>query len=114
MPAVEGTIAPAHNRRTMAAKAPPQDTSHRAGTAGSSRVVRDTAIQGGEPTIAGTRTTVRSIVLAAREIGHLAGVLHDFPHLSAEDVADALAYYERHRAEIEAVIAEFGDGDEPA
>ncbi len=53
---------------------------------------------GGEPTVRGTRTTVRSVVLA-REAGGLAGVLYDFPHLSAEDVADALAYYQRHRAE---------------
>lgn len=79
--------------------------------AGVSRVVRDPAIQGGEPTVRGTRTTVRSVVLAAREAGGLAGVLYDFPHLSAEDVADALAYYQRHRAELDALLHEFGDGD---
>ena len=76
-----------------------------------SRVVRDPRIQGGEPTVRGTRTTVRSIVLAAREAGGLAGVLSDFPHLSAEDVADALAYYERHRDEADALIRESVDGD---
>jgi uncharacterized protein (DUF433 family) len=74
-----------------------------------SRVVRDPRVQGGEPTVRGTRTTVRSIVLAAREAGGLAGVLFDFPHLSAEDVADALAYYERHRDEVDALVREFGD-----
>jgi uncharacterized protein (DUF433 family) len=74
-----------------------------------SRVVCDARIQGGEPTVRGTRTTVRSIVLAAREAGGLAGVLDDFPHLSAEDVADALAYYERHRDLVDALIRELGD-----
>jgi uncharacterized protein (DUF433 family) len=74
-----------------------------------SRVVCDAKVQGGEPTVRGTRTTVRSIVLAAREAGGLAGVLYDFPHLSAEDVADALAYYERHRDEVDALVRELGD-----
>jgi len=72
-------------------------------------VVSDARVQGGEPVVRGTRTTVRSIVLSAREAGDLVGVLFDFPHLSAEDVADALAHYERHRAEMDALIADFGD-----
>lgn len=72
------------------------------------RVVCDRRIQGGEPTVRGTRTTVRSIVLAARQTGTLGGVLYDFPHLSAEDVADALAYAQHHRDEIDALIQEFG------
>jgi uncharacterized protein (DUF433 family) len=80
-----------------------------AGPAGT-RIVCDSAIQGGEPTVRGTRTTVRSVVIAARASGDLAGVLYDFPHLSAEDVADALAYYERHRDAVDALIREFGDG----
>lgn len=75
------------------------------------RVARNPKIQGGEPTVRGTRTTVRSVVLVARETGGLAGVLRDYPHLNAEDVADALAYYEQHREEIDGLIREFGDGD---
>jgi uncharacterized protein (DUF433 family) len=67
--------------------------------------VRDPSIQGGEPTIRGYRTTVRSIVLAAREWGTVEGIVADFPHLSPADVADALAFYEQHRDEIDAAIA---------
>jgi uncharacterized protein (DUF433 family) len=74
------------------------------GSTGASRIARDPRVQGGEPVVRGTRTTVQSIVLAARETGGLSGVLSDFPHLSAEDVADALVYYERHRAEIDRLI----------
>ena len=68
-----------------------------ASTAKASRIVRDPRILGGEPVVAGTRTSVRSIVLAAREEGTIAGVLTWYPHLSADDVADALAYYQRHQ-----------------
>jgi uncharacterized protein (DUF433 family) len=76
-----------------------------AGDTDRSRITRDPRVQGGEPVVRGTRTTVRSIVLSARETGGLAGVLGDFPHLSSEDVADALAYYERHHAEVEGLAA---------
>lgn len=74
-----------------------------------SRIVRDPRIQGGTPTVRGYRTTVHSIVLAAREWGTVEGILRDFPHLSAEDVADALAFYERNREEIDAAIAAYDD-----
>jgi uncharacterized protein (DUF433 family) len=76
-----------------------------AGDARASRIVRDAHVQGGAPVVRGTRTTVQSIVLSARETGGLAGVLSDFPHLSPEDVADALAYYERNHAEVEGFAA---------
>ena len=62
-------------------------------TARTSHLVRDPRILGGEPTLAGTRTSVRSIILAAREQGSAAGVLAWYPHLRAEEVAEALAYY---------------------
>lgn len=77
---------------------------------GISRVVRDPSIQGGEPTVRGFRTTVRSVVLAEREWGGVDGVQYAYPHLRAEDVADALAYYLEHREEIEGYITRNGDG----
>ena len=76
-----------------------------------SRMVRDPSHLGRGANRGGTRTTVRSIVLAARATGCLDGVLYDYPHLTAEDVADALSYYEHHREEIDRLIREFGDGD---
>ena len=69
------------------------------------RVVRDPGIQFGEPTVGGSRTTVVSIVLAAQAGEGVDGILAGYPHLTAEDVADALAYYLQHRAEIDAIIA---------
>jgi uncharacterized protein (DUF433 family) len=70
-----------------------------------SRVSHDATVQGGEPVLAGTRTTVRSIVLAARAEGTVAGVLDWYPHLTAADIAEALAYYEAHRALVDELIA---------
>ncbi len=73
---------------------------------GISRVVRDPHIQGGEPTIKGTRIAVRNVVLAEREWGGVDGVRYEYPHVTAEQVADALAYYLEHRDEIDRYIWE--------
>lgn len=73
---------------------------------GISRVVRDPDIQGGEPTLKGTRIAVRNVVLAEREWGGVDGALYAYPQLSAEQVADALAYYLAHRDEIDQYIWE--------
>jgi uncharacterized protein (DUF433 family) len=69
-----------------------------------SRIVCDPRILGGEPTVAGTRTSVRSIVLAAREQGSVSGVLQWYPHLSERDVAEALTYFLKHGKEVEEYI----------
>src|ERR1700719_4066575 len=53
------------------------------------RVVRDPHVQGGEPVVKGTRVTVASVMLAEREWGGVDGVLYAYPHLTAEQVADA-------------------------
>jgi uncharacterized protein (DUF433 family) len=44
-------------------------------------------------------------VLAARAQGTAAGVLDWYPHLTAEDVADALAFYQHHQHEVDGYIA---------
>jgi uncharacterized protein (DUF433 family) len=72
---------------------------------GVTRVVRDPQIQFGEPTVGGSRTTVASIVLAAQAGDGVDGILAGYPHLTAEDVADALAFYLQNRAEIDEIIA---------
>ena len=69
------------------------------------RVARNPRIHFGEPTVGGSRTTVASIVLAAQAGDGVEGILAGYPHLTAEDVADALAFYLQHRAEIDGIIA---------
>lgn len=73
-------------------------------TGGDGRIVRDPRVVGGEPTVRGTRISVRSVVLGAREYGAPHGVLDAYPQLTAADVHDALAFYEAHRAEIDRYI----------
>jgi uncharacterized protein (DUF433 family) len=80
-----------------------------AATSGVTRVARNPNIQFGEPTVGGSRTTVVSIVLAARGGDGADGILAGFPHLTAEDVADALAFYLQNHEEIDRIIAESGD-----
>ena len=71
-----------------------------------SHVERDPQVLSGEPIVRGTRISVRSIVLAEREFGGPAGVLIAYPHLTAAQVRDALAYYETHSGEIDRHIQE--------
>ncbi len=80
---------------------------------GITRVVRDPHIQGGEPVVKGTRVTVASVMLAEREWGGVDGVLYAYPQLTAEQVADALAFYLEHREEIDRYIREQADDAEP-
>jgi len=68
-------------------------------------VVRNPAIRGGEPILAGTSTPVRALAelwnqgMAAEEIPmHL-------PHLKLEQVFAGLHYYLSHREEIDQLIA---------
>ena len=81
----------------------------RAVKSGVTRVVRDRQIQFGEPTVGGSRTTVASIVLAAQAGDGVDGILAGYPHLTGEDVADALAFYVQNRAEIDEIIARWVD-----
>jgi uncharacterized protein (DUF433 family) len=70
----------------------------------SGMIVRDPRIQGGEPTIRGTRVPVRSIVLARDGDGlDPAAIAAEFG-LDPAAVAAALAYYGAHKAEIDRSI----------
>ncbi len=65
------------------------------------RIVRNPRVLGGEPIVSGTRISVRSVVLAAREYGGGPGALEAYPQLTPADVRDALAFYDAHKAEID-------------
>jgi uncharacterized protein (DUF433 family) len=74
--------------------------SHRTG----SPIVRDRDVLGGEPTVAGTRVPVRSIVIAMGRYGGDATRVGQAYRLDPETVRKAIAYYRRHRDEIDALI----------
>lgn len=67
-------------------------------------VTRHPGIAGGEPIIAGTRTTVRAIVELWR-LGTLPELIPThLPHLTLAQVFDALSYYADNQAEINGLI----------
>ena len=69
-------------------------------------IVRNPEILAGEPTIAGTRIAVRTLVVAVRYAPTFEELLGAYPHLSREGIEEAFAFYEDHRAEIDRYIAE--------
>jgi uncharacterized protein (DUF433 family) len=69
-------------------------------------IVRNPAILAGEPTIAGTRIAVRTLVVARRFLPTLEELLEAYPHLTREKVEEAFAFYADHQAEIDQYIAE--------
>ena len=77
--------------------------------AGVTRVTHVPGVVGGRPVVRGTRIPVASIILVVREYGGVDAVRDAYPHLTAEDVADALAYYVLHRDEVDRHIAELSD-----
>ena len=64
-------------------------------------ITRVPGVVGGEPIVRGTRLAVRHIVLEWRARGSVEGVLDSYPILTKEEVAEALAYYDAHRDEID-------------
>jgi len=78
----------------------PQPTNH---------IVRNPLVLGGEPTMAGTRVPVRSVVIAWQLHQDVDRVCRAYPMLSRADVEEALAFYDRHRAEIDRYITENED-----
>jgi uncharacterized protein (DUF433 family) len=76
----------------------------------SSRIVRDPAIWGGEPTIYGTRVPVSSIVIEWQLSQDLKQVHQAFPRVDVPTIREALAYYETHREEIDRLIEENEQG----
>ena len=69
-------------------------------------IVRVEGVCGGRPVIEGTRLSVKLIVGWTREGLSPEEILDLYPHLSAVQIADALAYYENHPKEIEAEFKE--------
>ncbi len=66
----------------------------------------------GEPTVAGTRVSVRTVVLTKYAFGDVETVHDELPTLSIEDIEAALQYYREHRDEINAYIAANTEGEE--
>ena len=74
------------------------------------RIARNPRIHGGEPVVRGTRVPVRAIVVAWREYQDMPTMLAAYPRLTAEDVSEALAYYDAYRREIdERIQAQLAD-----
>jgi uncharacterized protein (DUF433 family) len=71
-----------------------------------SRIVRDARILGGVPIIRGSRVPVRAIAFLWRATGDRDRIQCDYPALGANDVDQAIRYYEAHRAEIDADLRE--------
>jgi uncharacterized protein (DUF433 family) len=66
-------------------------------------IVRNPRVQGDEPVIQDTRVPVRSIVIASEEYaGDVARIAHSFS-IDVNAVRAALAYYEKHRTEIDRI-----------
>lgn len=75
-------------------------------TAPSGAIIRDPRVCGGDPTIAGTRIPVQSVVVSYQIYGDIDRVRRAYPRLDLTDIQAALAYYDAHREEIDRLIAE--------
>jgi uncharacterized protein (DUF433 family) len=67
-------------------------------------IVRVPGVGGGEPIIENSRISVRLIAGYYKAGATVEAILHDYPHLAAAAVYDAISYYIDHQAEIEALI----------
>ena len=67
-------------------------------------IVTDPDILGGEPIIEGTRTPVRAVVELWRQGLSPEEIPFHLPHLTLDQVFDALSFYSDHRDEIQAHI----------
>jgi uncharacterized protein (DUF433 family) len=60
---------------------------------------------GGNPTLAGTRTTVHDIVANLRLYdGDVERMVADFPHLTVEVIEATMAWYREHQEEIDDIL----------
>ena len=75
-------------------------------------IVRNPRILFGEPTVEGTRISVRTIVLARYMFGSAERVQEQLPTLRIPDIEAALDYYQDHRDEINAHIAENNEDED--
>lgn len=69
------------------------------------QIVRNPRILSGEPIIAGTRVSVRAVVVSWHYEPDLDRMREAYPGVTPEGIRAALAYYEQHRAEIDRYIA---------
>jgi uncharacterized protein (DUF433 family) len=67
-------------------------------------IVRNPEIAGGEPSISGTRITVRDIVETWRMGVGAEEIVFTFRHLTHAQIFDALSYYSDHPDEIHGYI----------
>lgn len=58
----------------------------------SALIVRDSKINGGEPTVRGTRVTLRTILASLAEGAWIDEILADFPTLSEEQLRAVIAF----------------------
>jgi prevent-host-death family protein len=73
---------------------------------GHPRIVRRPDVSDGEPTLQGTRISVRYIVERFSNGSTPSDIVDALPHLSISQVYDALSYYYDHRDEIDQLITE--------
>jgi uncharacterized protein (DUF433 family) len=71
-----------------------------------SSIIREPRICGGEPTVAGTRVPVSSVVVQRRLYQNVERVMRVFPRLDAPAIEAALTTYEANCAEIDLLIEE--------
>ena len=76
------------------------------------RVVRNPHVLGGEPTLEGTRISVRTVVEALRYNDTIEDVLRGYPMLDRQAIERALDFYRRHQYEIDRYILENQDSQE--
>jgi uncharacterized protein (DUF433 family) len=67
-------------------------------------IVRHSSILGGEPIVAGSRISVSAIVTYWKQEYKISQILDIFPHLSPEQILDALSFYFENQDEIDDLI----------
>jgi uncharacterized protein (DUF433 family) len=72
-------------------------------------IVRNPDIHAGEPSVAGSRISVRVIVQTARHAQTKDELYGAYPTITPAAIEEALAYYEAHQGEIEQYIKENED-----
>jgi uncharacterized protein (DUF433 family) len=58
----------------------------------SALIIRDSKINGGEPTVRGTRVTIRTILASLAEGAWIDDILADFPTLKEEQLRAVIAF----------------------
>jgi uncharacterized protein (DUF433 family) len=56
------------------------------------RIVRDPQVCGGEPTIRGTRITLRTVLASLSDGDSIEDIVRDYPTLSTDDVRAVIAF----------------------